>query len=138
MMEAEANGRDVASPMQTKPDRRMGPGAYDRFRSCAWILVLYEVATWGTDAHFMGDTWAYAQAIVNHARGSNNLDTLNPFWEFGHLFWRPLGWLFFHGLQPLLSWIPGGEGRVGATLSLLVINWVAGLASVLLFHRIAS
>ena len=50
--------------------------------------AVYVLATWLTDAAFMGDTEDYVDSAVAFRNGVDY-----RFWEFGHLFWRPLGWL---------------------------------------------
>ena len=56
-----------------------------------------------TSALWMSDTVDYARSI-DVALGGGNYE----FWEFGHLFWRPLGWLIYRAIGPLIDMI-GGE-----------------------------
>jgi hypothetical protein len=81
--------------------------------------LAYLLATALTGAHFWGDSIDYAEGAL----------TGHEFWDFGHLFWRPLGWL-------LLKLTPAGlfdsaEERVRPLLLLLGVCWLAGLGSVL-------
>src|ERR1700730_13426326 len=67
------------------------------------VLVIYLGACAYTLAHFMGDTNVYVQAILPHRHSSlddYHLTTSNPFLDFGHLLWRPLGWLCFMIARP--------------------------------------
>jgi hypothetical protein len=95
----------------------------------AWGTV-YALVAYFTSAFFMGDTVDYAGDVYNYQLGSGN-----RLWEFGHLFWRPLGWILLHVSEPLL-------GTAGPGLRLLPIrifiglNWIAGLACILLFWAI--
>jgi hypothetical protein len=100
-------------------------------------VVVYLLATAGTDAHFMGDTPGYTNAIRAYEHGGAYIWD-NPFWEFGHLLWRPLGWLAFHLLRPLTSIFVGADERLQITLALMWVNWLAGLACVLLLYRLAA
>jgi hypothetical protein len=93
------------------------------------IFVVYILATWFTDAFFMGDTWIYVSDLLN----AQSLDA--SFRDFGHALWRPLGWLVCRALSPLLG--VGDDARARVTLSLLGINWVAGLVSTLPVHSLA-
>jgi hypothetical protein len=73
----------------------------------------------------MADTADYVESIVSFVGGRNY-----EFWEFGHLLWRPLGWLLYVVCQPLTSLIAGGDVRFNVILVLVALNWVAGLLSV--------
>ena len=55
-----------------------------------WTL-LYLLLMACTGAFFMADTVDYVQAAVLRDQGINYV-----FWDFRHLFWRPLGWLLLH------------------------------------------
>lgn len=102
------------------------------------VAGAYLAATWLTDPYFMGDTWAYVESVLAHQQGFDHLHTTNSFWEFGHLYWRPLGWLAYVTLRPLTSLWVGADDYANATLALIILSWVAGLASVLLSHKLLS
>ena len=85
------------------------------------VVASYVAATALTDAHFMGDTLGYADAIL-----------AGRLWEFGHVLWYPLGWLLS---RPLLAVAPS-DPRSTVILALVGINWVAGLLSVILVYRL--
>ena len=89
------------------------------------LVAVYLLATAFTDAYFMGDTADYVDSIVSFLGGQNY-----KFWEFGHLFWRPLGWLLYEFSKPLTSFLGGGDVRLQVTVVLLALNWLAGLLSV--------
>jgi FtsH-binding integral membrane protein len=101
------------------------------------VLAIYALATWLTDAYFMGDTPGYVASIRAHENGGTYIWD-NPFWEFGHLLWRPAGHLAFHLLRPLTTLSVGADERLQVTLALMWVNWVAGLACVLLLRRLLS
>src|SRR5215831_5409369 len=102
-----------------------------QLRPFALISVVYVLATWLTDAFFMGDTWIYVSDLLN-------AQTLAAsFTDFGHALWRPLGWLVCRALSPLPLLGVVDDARARVTLSLLGINWVAGLVSTLLVHSLA-
>ena len=92
------------------------------FRRAAWTLI-YVVLTWCTGAYFMADTIVYVGGVNRFDEGINYL-----FWDFRHLFWRPLGWVVFHLLHPLLPASATSDPRLTVTYIFLTINWLAGLA----------
>jgi hypothetical protein len=89
-----------------------------QLRPFAPKFVVYVLATWFTDAFFMGDTWIY----VSHLLKAQSLGA--SFRDFGHALWLPLGWLVCRVLSPLLLLGVGDDARARVTLSLLGINWV--------------
>ena len=89
------------------------------------ILALYLLVILLTGARFMADTADYVSSVLAYNSG-RNLD----FWEFGHLFWRPLGWLLFVALGPLIRAFTGGDSFRGVVSVFLIVNWIAGLVSV--------
>jgi hypothetical protein len=101
------------------------PGGYRL--QLALALVTYALATWATNAHFMADTADYVDGVLKHSE----------FWEFGHLFWRPLGWLLLEGLGALSAGFAGTNDVVNVTSIFMALNWVAGLASVALMYGLA-
>src|ERR671921_772167 len=81
----------------------------------AYILIL-----WLTASLNIGDTPIYVDAILRVLSGGSTRfwdhGGFLSFWEFGHLLWRPLGWLSFKVLRPLLN----SDLRAGVTQTLLI------------------
>lgn len=98
-----------------------------------WVVAIYVLATLLTNAYFMADTYDYVDSIVSYAGGG-----YYDFWEFGHLFWRPLGWALFMLWGPLTSLAVGDGARPNVTLTLMLVSWFAGLLSVCSLHGIVS
>jgi hypothetical protein len=94
-------------------------------RNLLIVVAVYVLATLVTVGYFMADTADYVDSIVAFTLGRNY-----DFWEFGHLFWRPLGWLLYVVCRPVTSLIAGGDVRPNVTFVLVAINWLAGLLSV--------
>lgn len=118
---------------------RAGVAAALRFDGA--LVLLYIAATWLTAATYMGDTLYYADSVLGMASGRIAPSAWEPrgnysFFEFGHLLWRPLGCLCYMLLGPLTRRFFAGEPRNEAIFVLVLINWVAGLASVLLLRRV--
>jgi hypothetical protein len=91
------------------------------------VLALYVFATLFTDAHYMGDTVHYTADILQypHAR---------EFWDFGHVLWRPAGWLLSRLLSPLTHIAAVTDARTNIVYTLMTVSWLAGLACVLLLR----
>lgn len=110
------------------------------------VLVVYLLASLFTSAYFMGDTPGYVVSILAYEgvpryAAENpvvrDYSSQNPFWEFGHLFWRPLGYLLFNTFEPLSRLIVGSDPALNVVFLLVAVNWLAGLLSVFCLHAIA-
>ncbi len=105
------------------------------------LLVVYLTAWVCTDAHFMADTNVYTQAILRHQYGGGVLDyhqtTANPFWDFGHILWRPLGWLCFSLAAPATQVLAHQNQRAEVLWTLIAINFVASFGCVVFFFLLA-
>lgn len=102
-------------------------------------LVAYVSATWLTGARIMGDTLYYVDSILRVREGGQSFSFWEPlgnysFFEFGHLLWRPTGYLIYILCEPLMHFFGGADSRVRVTLVLVWMNWVAGLSCVLLLQ----
>ncbi|HUS09705.1 MAG TPA: hypothetical protein VMZ30_04490 [Pyrinomonadaceae bacterium] len=106
-------------------------------RSRAVAIAVYFLATIITDAYFMGDTPGYVYSILTYEHGGT-FGWDNPFWEFGHLFWRPLGYLFFHLFRPITKIFVGEDERLQVTLVLMWLSWLSGLGCVLLLRSLTA
>ena len=96
--------------------------------------------TWAcTGAHFMADTNVYAGAILVHQHGLRPDDyhriSANPFWDFGHLLWRPFGWLSFVMSEPFIH-LRSEAGQI--ILSLMGLDGLAALTCVVFFFLLAE
>jgi hypothetical protein len=97
-------------------------------RTYGLAALMYVAATAATAALFWGDTVDYAE---------NALDGRH-FWEFGHLLWRPLGWLLARALLPLPDFLGGRDGIPGAAALYLAVSWLCGLGATLLLRGLLS
>jgi hypothetical protein len=89
------------------------------------VVGAYVLATSLTDAFNLADSIGYAGSIIN-----------SRLLEFGHLLWRPLGWILLKAFQPVTSLLVGPDPLANAYLILMAMNWVAGLASVILMFKL--
>jgi hypothetical protein len=102
-------------------------------RSLGPIVIIYILVTWFTNPWLMGDTVDYVDSIIAYHRGYHL-----QFWEFGHLLWRPFGWLVFRLIKPLTSLAFGVDDRAKATWTLMAINWIGGLVCLLVLRALTE
>ena len=119
-----------------------GPPRHKRYDRAAFAVVLaIFLLVWArTGAHFMADTAGYVSAILTHYRGLPGDDyhriTANLFWDFGHLLWRPIGWVWFSVAHPLMQRINSSEW-VQVTWSLLTLSLLSSFVCVAFFFLLA-
>ena len=117
------------------------PGTRGRrpFWQIGSILLLYLLATWVTEPLNIGDTPVYVDAILRVMEGGStrfwDQGGFLSFWEFGHLLWRPLGWLC-HRLISELMGINYETDRAAVKLTLDILNWLFGFLAVFSLHGI--
>lgn len=95
-----------------------------------WAGIYVLLMSW-TGAFFMADTVDYVQAAVVRDQGINYV-----FWDFRHLFWRPLGWVAFHYSKAFVHYEGMADARAFVTRFFIALNLLAGLVAVLLLRRI--
>src|SRR5262249_50797939 len=109
------------------------------------VAIIYIFATWFTNAHFMADTGGYIVSILAYDGVSEyvaenpvvgDFHSENPFWDFGHLLWRPLGLVLYKTLGPLSKFLVGSDPGINVVFLLMALNFVAGLVCVLLLHSL--
>ena len=92
------------------------------FAAAAYILI-----TAATVPFFMGDTVGYANAIVKR-----------NFSDFGHFLWYPTGWLASRILMPVTSMFVGVHAAANVALTLVILNWFAGLLGVMMLRAVTQ
>lgn len=102
-------------------------GDLAHFRPYAFVSGIYIFATLLTRPFSQGDAPDYVDSIMTHINGG-----YYQFWDFGHLLWRPFGWLLFHFSGPFFGRFIGANQRAEITLGLIVVSWLAGLVCALL------
>jgi hypothetical protein len=89
----------------------------------------------------MADTNVYAGAILTHEHGLPPDDyhriSSNPFWDLGHLLWRPIGWLSFVISKPLTHLLSHGSEPAQVILSLMGLDFLAALSCVVFVFLLA-
>ena len=121
--------------------------AIREIRGSLVVAALYVAATLFTNAHFLADSGGYVVSILAYA-GVDEYVAENPaaadfraensFWDFGHLFWRPLGLILFKLFHPLSSAIVGPDPAHNVMFLLMAVNFLAGLASALLLYLLLA
>jgi hypothetical protein len=94
------------------------------------VVALYCLVTAVTRGVFQGDTPYYIGSVLTYSGGRDF-----AFWDFGHLLWRPSIWALVHAIHPFLSSI---NTMLLTSALMSVINWMAGLGSVLLLTRLVK
>ena len=117
-------------------------GTFARFRQSVfttrqgWLAGGLFLIVCCTRGYFLGDTNSYVSTITGHF-GKSPVGPANVLWEFGHLLWRPLGWMVVQlaapTLIPLTSWEPA---RI-CSLALVGMSMIFGFLTVLLWHSMA-
>jgi hypothetical protein len=104
------------------------------FWSSLCVAIVYAGVLLVTRSVNLGDTPEYAQTVAAHLRKSpfGSVDTL---WEFGHLLWRPIGWVLLTALSPLLSRVTAWTAYMQAAFVLIVISCLCGMVNVVLWYR---
>jgi len=107
-----------------------------------WLGYISSAAFYGilvlcTVADFAGDTRYYANDIIRFSEASWH-GYPNPLWDFGHLYWRPLGWILFKWFTRFTAYSASGEEAFAATALLVAASIVSGLICTLLFYSLAS
>jgi hypothetical protein len=104
-------------------------------RHAWWVFTsaLYALSMTMTAALYMSDTVDYAGSIKHALEGESRF-----FWEFGHLLWRPLGYLTYRAVSPLFERGAGSDPQIGIVNILLAWNWLAGLVGALALNRFVN
>jgi hypothetical protein len=100
-----------------------------------WIstTAIYALIMTFTTAHSMGDTVDYANSVVGALSGGNH-----EFWEFGHLLWRPLGYISYRAASFLIEPQASSAREAPVTRILITWNWLSGLVGLLALNRFIS
>jgi hypothetical protein len=99
----------------------------------AGVLFLMVLCTRG---YYLGDTPGYVREITTYFHKSP-VGPGNMLWEFGHLLWRPLGWIMVGVAAPVVTPLTGWEPAMICSLALVGLNMIFGFLTVLLWHSMA-
>src|SRR5579864_4543148 len=106
---------------------------YANLASSSWwpvgaIVALYVVAMALLSPVDLGDTIFYVGPIIA-ASHHPSIAALAQLLDFGHVVWRPIGWLMYEVVHRVLPLHVLGSERIGVVRVLIGIDLVAGLAA---------
>jgi hypothetical protein len=102
-------------------------------RQCLWIAALFALVLLATRSVYLGDTNDYAKDIAEHL-GGPPFGQGSSLWEFGHLLWRPLGWVLASALAPMLSRLTDWTPFMQAAFALMMVSTLSAIAAVVLWY----
>jgi hypothetical protein len=100
------------------------------------LAVIYLGAMSFTESHFMADTGGYVVSVLAYngeieclAENPTVRDyrSQNAFWDFGHLFWRPLGLVLYKIFAPATRFLVGPDEKLNVLVAFILLNVIAGL-----------
>jgi hypothetical protein len=100
------------------------------------LLVVCALIVAFTQSEYVSDTAGYVQNILNFDRDSGH--GVHDFWEFGHLLWRPSGWLLYRAIGGFFSYSKSGEDKLTVNALLIAMNLLATLVTLVLFRSLAG
>lgn len=100
------------------------------------ITIIFVVLMLLTQPEYFGDTWGYAQNVLKFDR-RDFATTQNPLWEFGHLYWRPLGWALYRLFGWMTPYARTGEGNLAVTTFFVGVSIFSGYVSALVIQSLA-
>lgn len=98
-----------------------------------WCALFFSIVLVATRATSMGDTLSYSNDIADHL-GKSPIGPLNSLWEFGHLLWRPLGWILTSAVRPLLMAVTDWTPSMQASSVLIAVSIASSIVTVLLWY----
>jgi len=93
-----------------------------------FTAIIFLIAVILTDAVFWADSADYVDSVVAFQQGKDY-----NFWEFGHLFWRPSGWLVWSRFFPSAE---NGFWRGEINLTFQWLSYIAGFGAALILAGI--
>jgi hypothetical protein len=100
------------------------------------LLVVCALIVAFTQSAYVSDTAGYVQNILNFDRDPGQ--GVHDFWDFGHLLWRPSGWLLYRAIGGFFSYSKSGEDKLTVNALLIAMNLLATLVTVVLFRSLAG
>jgi hypothetical protein len=110
------------------------PGRSSDSLAFLFVSLAFIALYWITTQDATGDTPFYVSDIISHSSDTAHTRRL---WEFGHLLWRPLGYLLWHLTTPLTALFFGDNTLLQAQFGLFAMNFAGGLSIALLAFAIA-
>jgi hypothetical protein len=108
-----------------------------RYWGFAAIAAFYAFALLVTTPRYFGDTGGYVADILRFDKATFS-GYPNPIWEFGHLYWRPIGWVLFKCFGGFTPFASGGPETLAVTTVLVSFTALCGMVCALLYYSLAS
>ena len=119
--------------MQQANHRR---GFVHRLPDQAWLAAILLLILLCTKGFYLADTNFYVSEITDSFR-EPAVGTGKVLWEFGHLLWRPLGWILVRIIAPALIPLTGWDLGIICSALLVGVSMILGVLTVLLWYSIA-
>lgn len=100
------------------------------------ILLVVAVVFWLTVPYSQADSPGYANEVVQY-REIPLLSQGNILWEFGHLVWRPLGWVLLQLAGPWENAATAWDAALLVLRALTLVSLATALVTVVLWHSLA-
>lgn len=97
------------------------------------ISLLTIAVLWLTRSDSIGDTMWYASDIVAFDKGGST----SLLWEFGHVFWRPAGWVLYRLFGSLTPYSRTGEEILSSAAVLIALSMICSFVCILLIQSLA-
>jgi hypothetical protein len=125
-------------PNTSPVDVKTGSASFfQRYWAFGAIAVFYGFALLLTTPRYFGDTGVYVHDILLFDKGAFSRYP-NPLWEFGHLYWRPIGWVLFKCFGGLTPFAETGQETLAVTTVLVAFTMICGFVCALLYYSLAS
>ena len=100
-------------------------------RAIAPVLLVFLLVMFLTEPAYLSDTVRYVNEIQNH-RAHLIAASQDPFWDFGHLAWRPLANAVYGAAGGAVQNMRGGDARQALAWLMIALNMLATLAAALI------
>lgn len=84
------------------------------------LLLAYVVLSLLTQAHYQADSWIYVDQVQTAH------ESISTLWEFGHLIWRPVGYIVANILSIFPPSIAGASPRIELFNAFYFVCWLTG------------
>ena len=102
-----------------------------RMARIAPVLLVCLLVALTTEPAYLADTSRYINEILNH-RAHTLPASADPFWDFGHVAWRPLVNTAFDLAGPTVERLRGGDERQAVAWIMIAIAALSTLCAILL------
>jgi len=96
---------------------------FKRYGVYAAAIVIFIALYTLTKPATVGDAVVYVADVLAYSDGS----APGALWEFGHVLWRPLGWLSWQVTKPVTAGWYGGDARSEIMAGFVLINILGGI-----------